>query len=1395
MWKEGTIISNATAQVERPRISVEKHIISGVPYGEKAKFNLVLSNEGMVSGEETFDLVLVDASNQKGASLLMDGAPLGNGRSLAVPYGTGLVKVLEVGAGLVDDYEDIKLVLRSQCDRSVADTVSLSVHFTPTASPVSVVTPPDKWVLNTNSAQDSQGRYYLPVSIKDFDVNFRNFDHIELQYKQSTEPETRWTSLCSYYSEDSLYQQGSGTKAMLEGNTITHTFYGDSDPVEMKYDLRAVTYSRLGNGYVTNSSPVLSGIKDTRRPQIFGNPQPANGILTTTDELKLVFSEDIDANRLLNTNNFKVSGLPNSSDINTSTSLFFTADTCGIGPEAEHNFANESFTIDMMIKPAESTAATMMLCDHQSLDLSKAMMIGITNKKELIAYFYNELTKKTYQFKSRPLDDVNWNMFQRVLVTYDSKTKQVHFFCNGTSVDDGSENVLSEGYGGNGVISFGSMYTGHMLETRIWNKALTTAEMAESSKSLNGYEPGLVNYYPMNEGFGLEVQDKAQGADINLKNGVTWKLPEGRALKLDGTKTITLKEKLFEKTSEAKSYTLSLWFRSKQTSDYAILASGLGNSTEVGANGKLFIGVRNKKLMVSCNSNDITSTNNVSDDQWHHLSFVVDRVANIASLYVDGELAGQRSASNFGSPYGTYRLGSCRYQKTANTSVDTLYMKGYVDQIALWNLAQPHNVVRQRMNQGCDGSELGLLAYIPFEEHVSLVSGGGTQVEFSDDYLHNQYDTDTQKNVVSREKAFADVQMSDLLPSIDVFAPVKEKGKIRYLSFNFITKENELLINLNEAPKDIERTTVNLTVMGVEDKNGNEMEQPVTWSAFINRNMVRWETQKKVITIDASETVNTTFEMTITNKGGANRSYTIEGLPSWMSVDEGLEGDLEPTESTTLTLNISKDINIGKYDHVIYLVNDEGLADPLTLTIVKKGPEPDWSYDKDSQRNMQITAQVMVGSKVLTDKNSIVAAFDADDVCMGSGQIEIDARGKAILYLTVYGQESKKENLRFRMWNSATGLIFSLQPDQDIVYSPDAMYGSYEKPVVFTATQQNQQKTELTPTWTWISLNVKSRLAGNVEKLLSKGKWTSGDQLKDPELHSFYNFDKGHWNYSKGDKKDSLTCDRMYYIKSQTAQTLLVEGTPIYDKEQRTIKVRNGWNFIGYTPTVNLTIQEALADFYGKASEGDIIKSQNEFATYSKAYGWTGNLKYMKPGHGYMLKHSVTQERPDTLVTFVYPYKATNVIAGSSSNRAAAPVYANNRRTSMTMTARAVGVEALVGDRLMAYADGELCGIAEAVELDGQPTFFLSIGGEESKALSYTIEREGQLLGSTAPGDIYRADDHEGTTSMPKVINFTDMSHYQRGVWYNLSGVSLGNRRPKAAGVYIFNGEKVVVRR
>ena len=131
----------------------------------------------------------------------------------------------------------------------------------------------------------------------------------------------------------------------------------------------------------------------------------------------------------------------------------------------------------------------------------------------------------------------------------------------------------------------------------------------------------------------------------------------------------------------------------------------------------------------------------------------------------------------------------------------------------------------------------------------------------------------------------------------------------------------------------------------------------------------------------------------------------------------------------------------------------------------------------------------------------------------------------------------------------------------------------------------------------------------------------------------------------------------------------------------------------------------------------------------------------------------------------------------------------------MNLIVRAEGVEAETGDRILAYADGELCGIAEAMDVDGEPLFFLSVGSEEKKALTFTLERDGEFMGAAnRAGILYQADTLEGTTDMPKVIDFSETCAYENGIWYTLTGINLGENRPATPGVYLFNGQRVMIK-
>ena len=70
---------------------------------------------------------------------------------------------------------------------------------------------------------------------------------------------------------------------------------------------------------------------------------------------------------------------------------------------------------------------------------------------------------------------------------------------------------------------------------------MTTNELdAYGRKTLTGYEAGLLDYYPLNEGEGMWAYDKAPGSmDLSLY-GATWKRPVGISMAINGDKGLAL---------------------------------------------------------------------------------------------------------------------------------------------------------------------------------------------------------------------------------------------------------------------------------------------------------------------------------------------------------------------------------------------------------------------------------------------------------------------------------------------------------------------------------------------------------------------------------------------------------------------------------------------------------------------------------------------------------------------------------------------------------------------------------------------------------------------------------------------------------------------------------------
>jgi hypothetical protein len=233
------------------------------------------------------------------------------------------------------------------------------------------------------------------------------------------------------------------------------------------------------------------------------------------------------------------------------------------------------------------------------------------------------------------------------------------------------------------------------------------------------------------------------------------------------------------------------------------------------------------------------------------------------------------------------------------------------------------------------------------------------------------------------------------------------------------------------------------------------------------------------------------------------------------------------------------------------------------------------------------------------------------------------------------------------------------------------------------------------------------------------------------------------------------------------------------------------WNWMPYTPTVTMTIGEALAG--ANPQMGDQVKSQTAFAYYGP-YGWEGNLLSLESGKGYLY-----QSKDRVTKSFVYPTVAASqarrlVAATSTAPSVFSPVNPNAYPDNMTMVVLLTNGGTPVADaEIGAFVNGECRGAAVATTNGELPLYYLLIAGEGSgQPMQLQVYLDGNII--TLPTDlIYFSDGNIGTPWEPYVIDISDALGISSvedvdgnpSAWYSLQGIYLGTTKPKKPGIYI----------
>ena len=856
-----------------------------------------------------------------------------------------------------------------------------------------------------------------------------------------------------------------------------------------------------------------------------------------------------------------------------------------------------------------------------------------------------------------------------------------------------------------------------------------------SNVTMSGNEVGLMLYCPMDEGRGTVIEDKARAANLAMY-GCEWAMPDGRSTMFDGTTgylTVNTSAAVIQSDMD---FTIEFWFKAEEGSkSAAMLSNGLGDGNDLGGSLNTFtIGFdENGHLYFVNNSNKVIIDGDYADNNWHHIAVTAGRVQGRVQIYMDGALTtyfgvddvgGIEGASLYVGARGWYNPGDAMTLHVGE------YFKGSIDEVRLWELYKTAALVEEYMYKRLDGDEIGLIAYYPFEYYKEWQ--GSNELDYTLQDQTVPADGQTAPTAVVTGTA---VENADI-------APIVDKGPVSDLEFNYVVNNDALIITLDEPYESVEKTIVTFTAEGILDQNGNEILSPITWSAYIDRNQLKWSQNEWTDTKRLYDEYE--FTVDIINNGGSIINYTIENMPSWLSAEPS-EGKMDPSSVQHVTFTVREDLNVGTYNEVIYLTNENNVSEPLELNLTVTGDMPEWSVDPGAYKySMSVFGKMRFNNIFSDDENDIIAAFSGSE-CVGvANSVYNSDVDMWYAMLTVYGNVVNGTALTFRMWDASTGITYEATPSEEITFRNNAIYGTPAEPVIFDGQTVIYQDIALGAGWNWISFNLVNDRMSDLDAALASGSWHSGDQIKvmmleDGEIKAHF-ADYSAVSKSWKNADFGLNNVNMFMLYTSGEQTLSVDGV-LADPTAYPITLKAGmWNYIGFLPNMNLPVKTALAGY--EAKDGDVVKSMDKFAMYS-GNNWIGSLEYMEPTAGYMLLNNDQTDK-----TLVYPTTSTTV--------SQMPAVLPSGSYSLNMSVIAVGGLIAEGDMLYAEVDDEERGVAVPVHAtrDGALQFISVAGDVAGETVTFRLVKADGSEYTSVNRLPYKANAVVGTPDEPYVLHF-----------------------------------------
>ena len=1385
------VISYGTERMEQPviqvstdgGISAKSATLTDIPAGGTGQFTLHLTNQ--TTTNQSFDfvykLMVQEKANPHGLEVFMDGVAA-DGRSVFVPAGETVKKTITVRQTdqSVLDYEGIEIWFLSQYQPiKINDKCVLNVHFKPSSSAVDLaITEP---VLNTDNKTGE-----LQLKLTNFDRQFKNLKNVGVQYRFAGN--TQWTDLHTWVTDKADSLNTSYDMLPATGDLrLAVDMSSDLSYPEGNYEFRGFTTTPYGTDLVHVYSDIIAVIKDMTKPRALFTPSPSNGILGFGDELAVEFNEDI-VPGYVGDKDIIVTAKLNQQPVSHEVAAHLSRR--GGGAHTENSiFLSGDFSTDFWLN--RETMGTVLQLGvgtnvfALSFDDEGHAHVHIAGA-ELVSHATVPTGVWTYCVLSYKASNHTLNM----LAQWDTSSERL--FENEPVSQTNTEAIH---YSDDNRLHLGPI-TAKIHDLSLFNIYRDVAEAAATKyQSKDNYVYGLVNYWPMNEGHGNIIADQRHTHDITLQD--TWSIENTNyMLHIEADETAEADITRIN-TSRGDSYAIELWaqMNTQPERETTIFETGSVPQNRL----RLYYDATNNlHLDYGEKSTTVASIEDFPNlERANHLALNVVR-GQAASFYINGQRTAVIAEADMPAMEGAVmRLGEG--------------FDGYIDELRIWKATLSESRLLSNIYNTLDTADVysrGLLAYYPFEK-TGTVNGVTTKVGTLEDQ--------TPGSVLSGFAA--EIATGTTSSIIGSNFPLKNAPDETRLIASPVASERKVVINLTGAgisPRDIEGTTLNITLADIHDLHGNT-SNPIKWTAYVQQNTLKWTRDSVNVIKKYGDPY--TFDVVIENKSGNTEYYTLYNMPQWLTVVGGFPADnLAPLKTQTLRFQVNPLVAVGNYDVTIGLQGNNEILEPLRIVMKVSGEKPQWAVDPTKyDHQMTIIGQVYIDGILMENEESMVAAFIGNE-CRGVANAE-KVRGAAYVTLNIYGNDTKAKDkdkaVTFRIWDASKGVAYTdanitlpdaaTVPDGSpsgttITFAQDRLIGNFDTPAVWTKSDNVEQLIPIHQNWNWIAFGVDPQSHYLDHVFADYAEWMM--IIKSRTAYNDYNGAQwwdGTLTAAKANEMYKLKIDRLPTTQQSEPNSLLaVSGRQLKDDAERAVTLTEGWNWIAYTPLTTMTVGEALAA--ANPQQGDIVKSQTAVAIYG-SYGWEGSLKALEGGHGYLYYSTDGQTK-----SFVYPMasakaRMTAPRRAPEGLRIFKPVDLGLYPNNMTMVILLKDGDAVVDTCEVGAFIGDECRGATRASENG--LYYLVISGEGSgQPMTLRTCLNGEIIDIDNTQQ-FVSDYNIGTSWNPYVIDLQNLWNgiYAVGIddgddddWWTLQGFKIG-RKPTQPGVYIHKGEKVTIKR